>query len=153
MNGKRTVVVDLMANLIAIDVGGGSIVWLRWAINHTSTLMISASLFEVNMTKQKYIEVVNFDRFQHYKMANPPWIKMYYSLLSDYKFSQLPDQSKFHLMAIYMVASRNSNRIPNNIDWLTQEIKSKSEIDLKPLIDANFIRFWSSHWPFSESYF
>ncbi len=34
------------------------------------------------MANQKFIRVVNLERFQHYKDRNPPWIKLHRELLS-----------------------------------------------------------------------
>src|SRR5690606_19747530 len=35
-----------------------------------------------------YLTVKNFERFQHYKDRNPPWIKLYNDLLDDYEFGR-----------------------------------------------------------------
>ncbi len=61
--------------------------------------------------------VKNFERFQHYKDRSPPWIKLYNELLDDYGFGRLPDASKMHLVAIWLLASRNDNKIPHDAEW------------------------------------
>ena len=56
--------------------------------------------------------VINFEKYQHYRNRTPPWIKLYNRLLDDYAFGRLPDASKAHLVAIWLLASRSDNRVP-----------------------------------------
>ncbi len=65
----------------------------------------------------KTFSVKNFERFQHYKDRSPPWIKLYNELLDDYSFACLDDAAKFHLIAIWLLASRTDNRIPYDATW------------------------------------
>jgi hypothetical protein len=83
--------------------------------------------------------VKNFDRFQHYKDRSPPWIKLYNELLDDYAFSALPDASKFHLVAIWLLASRTDNRIPYDPVWVAARISARNRVDLDGLAQAGFI--------------
>jgi len=83
--------------------------------------------------------IKNFDRLQHYKDRSPPWIKLYNGLLDDYAFAHLPDASKAHLLAIGLLASRYSNKIPLDADWISKRINATSPIDLPGLIEAGFI--------------
>lgn len=86
-----------------------------------------------------YFSVKDFERHQHYKDRRPPWIKLYNDLLSDYEFCKLPDASKMHLVAIWLLASRYENRVPDDIEWLAGQISATEKIDLKVLVDAGFI--------------
>lgn len=86
-----------------------------------------------------YFSVKNFERFQHYKDRSPPWIKFYNSTLDDYAFTLLPDAARFHLAAIWLLASRTDNRIPNDPEWVKQAIKANVSVDLKALFDAGFL--------------
>jgi hypothetical protein len=83
--------------------------------------------------------VKNFDRFQHYKDRSPPWIKLYNELLDDYAFSTLSDASKFHLVAIWLLASRTENKIPHDPMWIASRINAKNRVDLDALERAGFI--------------
>lgn len=83
--------------------------------------------------------VKNFDRFQHYKDRSPPWIKLYNELLDDYEFSRLPDASKWHLIAIWMLASRSENKIPLDPTWVARRINADCEVNLDALLAAGFI--------------
>ena len=87
----------------------------------------------------KHFSVKNFERFQHYKDRSPPWIKLYNELLDDYAFSTLPDQTKFHLVAIWLLASRTENKIPHDPAWIASRINAKNRVDLDALEKAGFI--------------
>ncbi|HEX2761584.1 MAG TPA: hypothetical protein VHM27_13760, partial [Rhizomicrobium sp.] len=83
--------------------------------------------------------VKNFERFQHYKDRSPPWIKLYNELLDDYSFGQLPDASKLHLVAIWLLASRSNNRIPHDSVWIAKRISATEKVDLDLLRTSGFI--------------
>jgi hypothetical protein len=83
--------------------------------------------------------VKNFERFQHYKDRSPPWIKLYNELLDDYSFGLLPDASKLHLVAIWLLASRSNNRIPHDSVWIAKRISATEKVDLDLLRAAGFI--------------
>ena len=83
--------------------------------------------------------VKNFERFQHYKDRSPPWIKLYNELLDDYSFGQLPDASKLHLVAIWLLASRSNNRIPHDSVWIAKRISATEKVDLDLLRVSGFI--------------
>jgi hypothetical protein len=83
--------------------------------------------------------VKNFEKFQHYKDRSPPWIKFYNDLLDDYDFGQLPDASKWHLVAIWLLASRYNNEIPFDQTWVSRRINATEKVDLKALEQIGFI--------------
>lgn len=86
-----------------------------------------------------YIQIKNWEQFQHYKHRDPPWIKLYHSLLDDYEYGCLQDASKLLLMSLYMLASRTNNNIPADPDWIKQKGMLLGNIDLEPLITSGFI--------------
>lgn len=83
--------------------------------------------------------VKNFERFQHYKDRAPPWIKLYNELLDDYEFGALPDASKMHLIAIWLLASRSENKIPYDPAWVGRRINANSKVDLDLLVKSGFL--------------
>lgn len=87
----------------------------------------------------RYFRVKNYDKFQHYSDRTPPWIKLYNCLLDDYDFTCLQDASKLHLILIWLLASRTSNRLPFDLEYLKQAIKTKTKPDLDELISYGFI--------------
>lgn len=87
----------------------------------------------------EFMSVKNFETFQHYKDRSPVWIKLYRSLLADYRFSRLQDASKSHLILIWLLASECDNRIPYDAQWIAQRISATEVVDLKCLIDNGFL--------------
>lgn len=87
----------------------------------------------------EWLRVKNWDRFQHYKDRSPPWIKLHYTTLDDYAWSHLPDTAKAHLMGIWLLASRQDGRIPNDAAWIGTRIGARSRVDLGVLIRAGFL--------------
>lgn len=86
-----------------------------------------------------YFKVINFEKFQHYKDRNPPWIKLYNGILGDYEYQKLNDASRSHLFAIWLLASRYENKIPYDPVWIAKQIFSTTKVDLKILEDMKFI--------------
>ena len=84
--------------------------------------------------------IKNFEKFQHYKDRSPPWIKLYNALLEDYDFGALPDASKAHLIAIWLLASRSGNKIPYDPKWVAGHINATEAVDLELFIEAGFIK-------------
>ena len=91
------------------------------------------------MSRQRYLRVRNFDAFQHYKERNPIWIKLYCSLLDDYEFAQLPDETKFHAVGLMLLASRLNNKFPADELWLRAKINATKEIHLEKLLEIEFL--------------
>lgn len=94
--------------------------------------------------------VKNFDKFQHYKTRTPPWIKFYNNVLDDYALSVLPDASKAHLFAIWLLASRHGNVIPADPAWIARRINATDTVDLDVLAKAGFIEFNRASMPLSQ---
>lgn len=91
-----------------------------------------------------YIQVKNWENFQHYKDRTPPWIKLYNHLLDDFEFSCLPDASKAHLLSIWLLASRTENKIPFNPKWISNKISATEDVNLDILIEFGFLEKISS---------
>lgn len=87
----------------------------------------------------RYLTVKNWKQFQHYTDRNPPWIKLHRALLDDYEFSCLQDASKLLLILIWLLASQNEGRIPDDAAFLQKKLSLTKLPDLKPLIDHGFL--------------
>jgi len=87
----------------------------------------------------EYFAVTNYDQQQHYKDRGPTWIKLYNRLLDDYGFAQLPDAGKWHLIGIFLLASRHHNRIPADTAWLARQIGASDPVDLDGMERGGFI--------------
>lgn len=87
----------------------------------------------------KQFRVRNWDKFQHYKDRNPPWIKLHTELLDNYEFSRLQDASKLLAVCIWLLAARSDNEIPADPEWIQRRCNLKTKPDLTPLYEAKFI--------------
>lgn len=87
----------------------------------------------------RYLAVKNWEKHQHYKDRNPPWIKLSKDVLADYEISCLHDASKAHLMLIWVLASQLNNRIPDDPTWVGKRIGATTKVNLIELIDKGFL--------------
>ena len=87
----------------------------------------------------EYIRVRNFDQLQHYKERDPPWIKLYHRMLDEYAFARLSDAGKWHLVGIFLLASRCGNRIAADAKWVGKKIGASTIVDLAALETAGFL--------------
>jgi hypothetical protein len=76
--------------------------------------------------KPRYLEVRNWERFQHYRDRKPIWIKFYVETLDDTELRRLPYATRLLWDQILLLAARFDNRIPND----PEEISYLTRIDL-----------------------
>ena len=86
-----------------------------------------------------YLHVKNWSRFQHYKQRDPAWIKLHKSLLADYRFGQLSDRDKCHLVLLWLEASWHEGAIPNDPSYLRRRLALHSNPNLKLFINQGFL--------------
>ena len=96
------------------------------------------------MTTAQFFRVKDWDTFQHYRDRTPPWIRFYNSVLDDYEIGNLPDASKAHLFAIWLLASRYDNKIPLDPTWIATKINARSPVDLDALLKSGKIEIIQS---------
>lgn len=87
----------------------------------------------------EYLMIRNWGKYQHYSNRNPPWIKLHNSLLDDYEYGCLQDDSKILLLSLFLLASRTDNRIPYDVEWIKSKAMLKGELDFQPLFEMGFI--------------
>lgn len=58
------------------------------------------------------MRVKDWQKFQHYKRRNPPWIKLHKALLDDPEFHALPPLASKVLAMCWLVASENDGNLP-----------------------------------------
>lgn len=85
---------------------------------------------------QKFLSIKNFEKYQHYKHRNPPWIKLHLELLDDVDFLRMPDASKWHYVGLLLLASRHENNIPAYKDYIKSRLGLTTDLD----VNARFIR-------------
>lgn len=87
----------------------------------------------------KFIRIVDWDKYQHYKKRKPPWIKLYTDLLRDYRFEQLHNDSMLLSIMLCLLASQMDNKIPADEKYIQKHLPIHGKLKLQPLIDAGFI--------------
>lgn len=87
----------------------------------------------------EYIRIRNWDKFQHYKKRNPPWIKVDTGTLDNYEYGRLPDSLKGVLFALLLLAAKTNNKIPNDPEWIRGRLSLQDAPDLEPLFSMRFI--------------
>ena len=88
----------------------------------------------------EYLRVKNLERYQHYGTRNPPWIKLYRTMLSDYEMRSVPVPSRHCYVGCLILASETDNRIPYDLKYLSERMgMCVSESVLSPLICSGFL--------------
>lgn len=87
----------------------------------------------------RYLRVKKWEQFQHYRDRLPPWIKMHRELLTDYEFCILPDESKAHLMLIWLLASQMDGQVPDDARFIADHIGAKRPINLSILVASGWL--------------
>ena len=93
-----------------------------------------------------YLRVKDWEKFQHYKDRNPPWIKLDTQTFSNYDFQRLQDASKLLAVCIWTLASRYKDPklglIPNDLDYIKRQCNLGNFVKqehLKELINQGYI--------------
>lgn len=111
-------------------------------------------LFFQKVAVMEYIRICDWEKFQHYKKRNPPWIKLHISLLDNEAFECLHNDSKVLLVCLWLFAARKGNgEIPSNLSYLQRKLPLHKKVKLQPLIDAGFIECYQddSKMPHNET--
>jgi hypothetical protein len=91
-----------------------------------------------------FLGVRNWKKFQHYKDRQPPWIKLYTALLDDPKFLALPDAAKGQLCALFLLAAKRGNLLPDKPSTLRVLIGCTGRLYLPELLAGGWIEHASS---------
>lgn len=87
----------------------------------------------------QYYHVKNWQRFQHYKDRNPPWIKLHYEIMTSEDWVMLADAGKLLAVVCMLVASRNEGRIPADPHYFKRVAYLDKLPDFKPLLSCGFL--------------
>lgn len=68
----------------------------------------------------RYLVIKSWDKFQHYKDRDPPWIKLYRDTFTTESWVLGTDLSRLLQLASTMLAARYNNQIPLNYRLLTK---------------------------------
>lgn len=86
-----------------------------------------------------HFKVRNWERFQHYKNRNPPWIKLHYEILTSKDWVTLSDASRVLAVACMLLASRNNGIVPNDPEYIKRVAYLNTLPDFTELIDCKFL--------------
>ena len=81
----------------------------------------------------------NWDKFQHYKDRNPPWIKLHFELLSSPDWVALADADRVLAIACMLIASRHDGKIPDDPVYIARVAYLNSPPNFKTLIKCGFL--------------
>jgi hypothetical protein len=87
----------------------------------------------------KFLAVKGFDRFQHYRDRNPPWIKLHGTILTDLAFLEMPEAAQAQLVKLWVLASQLGHPLPNNPKLLAGKIGTTGKFHLATIIAAGFL--------------
>jgi len=92
------------------------------------------------MANPGYLSVRNWDKFQQYKDGRPMlFIRVDVGVLDDYEMDHLTEIQQHHLMKIWLLAGRCSNKIINDAKWIARKISAKSKVDINHLVACGFL--------------
>ena len=93
----------------------------------------------------EWIEIVDWNRFQHYTDRRPVWIKVYTELLDDEDFLSLPESTRSLLFHLWLLYATTRAQVPHNTRTLSRRLRHKVMTrQLERLIDAGYIRISAS---------
>jgi len=84
-------------------------------------------------------KIKNWEKYQHYKDRNPPWIKLHVEILASEDWVTLADASKLLMVVCMIVAARNNGVIEGSPDYLKRVAYLDKRPDLSPLIECGFL--------------
>ena len=84
-------------------------------------------------------KIKGWEKFQHYKDRNPPWIKLHYELKTSADWVMLSDASRLLAVVCMMLASRNDGCVTNDPAFIKRVAYLDKIPDLKPLIKTGFL--------------
>ena len=87
---------------------------------------------------QRY-KIANWGQYQHYKKRSPPWVKLYFDLLSSETWVTGDDKTRCLMIACILAASRNDGDVPADPMYLKKIAHLNSTPDFKPLMLNGFL--------------
>lgn len=84
-------------------------------------------------------KIRNWEKFQHYKDRNPPWIKLHVEILSSADWVMLDDASKLLAVVCMVVAAKHDGTVPDNAGYLKRVAYLDQMPNFKPLIECGFL--------------
>lgn len=89
--------------------------------------------------KTIFLTVPDLERWQHYKDRRPPWMKLHLEIFDNYDFTNLPDEAKYHLLGIWLLATQIDNKIPNDASWIARKINANTRINIDRFLEEGHL--------------
>lgn len=86
----------------------------------------------------QFLRIKEWDKFQHYKDRNPPWIKLHRELLTSRTWVELDDAGRVLAIACMVLAAETGNKIPLDGSFIQRRAYLKSKPDVQCLISLGF---------------
>lgn len=97
------------------------------------------------MTEDLWIVIPGWDRFQHYRDRQPPWIKVYTDLLHRDEYLSLTGDQRAILHGLWLEYASSSRRLRADTRSLTSRLRLRvTSAQLECLNHAGFIEFSAS---------
>lgn len=92
------------------------------------------------------ISIVGWQRFQHYKDRDPPWVKLYRDLLTSESWVLGTDHSRLVQIASILLAARYENKIPLRWDLIKKVAsldmsESQFKTAVQHLVESKFLEY------------
>jgi hypothetical protein len=79
------------------------------------------------VSPELWIEIANWDRFQHYKDRNPPWIKNYTELLHNPNYLELPLRLRGILHGLWLLYAASHRKLPASTSYINRALGLATE--------------------------
>lgn len=90
------------------------------------------------------MRIRKWDEWQNYRKdrGQPPWIKVYRSLMRDANWVSLSDAQRGQLVAMWMLAADKNGELPSDPALIKKLCFMDSEPNLKVFVDEGFMEDW-----------
>lgn len=90
------------------------------------------------------LRIRNWERYQHYRDRNPPWVKLHFSLLSSADWVTLADSDRVLLIASMLLASKNNGEVPEDPEYIQRVAYLAKKPNFGNLIRCGFLTYDSA---------
>jgi hypothetical protein len=86
-----------------------------------------------------FYRIVEWDKYQHYKDRDPPWIKLHRDTLTSRTWVNCDDRARVLALACMLIAAGTDNKIPADPEFLKRRAYLNKEPDFAPLVASGFV--------------
>lgn len=83
--------------------------------------------------------IKNWEKYQHYKDRDPPWIKLHRDTLTSRMWVSLDNDGRALAVACMLIAAGTENQIPDDLGFIKRRGYFDRMPDLSPLVECGFI--------------